>query len=132
MTISRNLEGPLLKLAGSMPVVAVTGPRQSGKTTLCRTAFPDLSYVSLEPVDVRDYARKDPRGFLEEHRAGAIFDEVQNAPGLLSYLQVEVDENPATRNHLWILAGMIALSLAIEIVYRGVTGRKLRLGGARR
>ena len=120
MTISRNLEGPLLKLAGSMPVVAVTGPRQSGKTTLCRTAFPDLSYVSLEPVDVRDYARKDPRGFLEEHRAGAIFDEVQNVPDLLSYLQVEVDENPEPGR--FILTGSQHFALT-ESLSQSLAGR---------
>ena len=77
-----------------MPVVAVTGPRQSGKTTLCRATFPELPYVSLEPLDVRNYATEDPRGFLQEHADGAIFDEVQRAPDLFSYLQQEVDERP--------------------------------------
>lgn len=92
--IHRNLQAPLLRLASQMPVVAVTGPRQSGKTTLCRAAFPDRPYVSLEPLDTRSYARSDPRGFLEEHREGAVLDEVQHVPELLSYLQVEVDERP--------------------------------------
>jgi len=92
--IRRNLTGPLQALAEKMPVVAVTGPRQSGKTTLCRAAFPDKRYVSLEPLDLRDYARDDPRGFLEEHVEGAVIDEAQRAPGLFSYLQAEVDERP--------------------------------------
>ena len=92
--IVRNLQAKLVDLANSMPVVAVTGPRQSGKTTLCRNAFSEKQYVSLEPLDVRDYAVKDPRGFLREHQSGAIFDEIQRAPDLLSYLQQEVDERP--------------------------------------
>jgi len=77
------------------PVVTVTGPRQSGKTTLCRTVFPDRPYVSLEGTDVRAYARDDPRGFLHEYRRGAVIDEVQRAPDLTSYLQGEVDHDPA-------------------------------------
>lgn len=72
----------------------VTGPRQSGKTTLCQMAFPELDFVSLEPLDSRDFARNDPRGFLSQHRDGAVFDEVQRAPELLSYLQEEVDRDP--------------------------------------
>ncbi len=94
MVIPRNLQKPLLDLASSMPVVAVTGPRQSGKTTLCRATFPELPYVSLEPLDIRSYALEDPRGFLQEHADGAIFDEVQRTPDLFSYLQQEVDERP--------------------------------------
>lgn len=92
--IERNLATPLRNLAGLYPVVTVTGPRQAGKTTLCRAVFPDKPYVSLEPLDVREAATADPRGFLAEHAAGAVFDEVQHVPGLLSYLQVEVDEHP--------------------------------------
>lgn len=94
MTITRNLEGPLREAAAAMPVVAVTGPRQSGKTTLCRGAFPDKPYVSLEPLDVRDYAASDPRGFLSEYTDGAVLDEIQRVPQLFSYLQEDVDERP--------------------------------------
>ncbi len=92
--IERNLQAKLRELADSMPVVAVTGPRQSGKTTLCRHVFPEKQYVSLEPLDIRDYAVKDPRGFLREHQSGAVIDEIQRAPDLLSYLQQDVDERP--------------------------------------
>lgn len=92
--IERNLSGPLRDLARLYPVVTVTGPRQSGKTTLCRSVFPDKPYVSLEPLDVREAVSSDPRGFLTDHAGGAIVDEVQHVPGLLSYLQVEVDERP--------------------------------------
>ncbi|MFH1807632.1 MAG: ATP-binding protein [Pseudomonadota bacterium] len=92
--IERNLSPILLERATQYPVVTVTGPRQSGKTTLCRAAFPKHKYVSLEPLDTRSYATEDPRGFLREHSHGAILDEIQHVPGLLSYLQVEVDERP--------------------------------------
>ncbi len=64
--IKRRLERKLLQWAGQYPVVTVTGPRQSGKTTLCRAVFSDKPYFSLEDLDNRDYARKDPRGFLSE------------------------------------------------------------------
>ncbi len=90
--IPRTLETKLRELAGYYPAVVVTGPRQSGKTTLCRLAFPRKAYVSLEALDTRDFARSDPRGFLVEHAAGAILDEVQQVPELLGYLRGEVDE----------------------------------------
>ena len=92
--IERTLASSLRSTAAHYPVVTVTGPRQSGKTTLCRMVFPDKAYVSLEPHDVREYARSDPRGFLAEHRDGAILDEFQQVPELSSYLQGEVDERP--------------------------------------
>ena len=76
MTIQRLLKPKLLELATYYPVTVITGPRQSGKTTLSREAFPDKSYVSLEPIDMRSYALEDPRGFLDEYQNGAIIDEV--------------------------------------------------------
>lgn len=92
--IPRRLTATLLALAGFYPIVVVTGPRQAGKTTLCRAAFPDKAYVSLEALDTREFAQTDPRGFLAEYRHGAVIDEIQQAPGLASYLQTEVDERP--------------------------------------
>lgn len=92
--ISRKITPKLLALAGLYPVVVVSGPRQAGKTTLCRAAFPDKAYVSLESLDSREFARTDPRGFLAEYRDGAIIDEIQQVPDLASYLQAEVDERP--------------------------------------
>lgn len=92
--IPRTLEKKLFELSGYYPAVVVTGPRQSGKTTLCQMAFPDKAYVSLEALDVRDFAINDPRGFLAEYADGAIIDEVQNAPDLLSYLQSDIDARP--------------------------------------
>ena len=83
--------------------VAVTGPRQSGKTTLVRKVFPDKPYSNLENPDIRKFAVEDPRGFLAHYREGAILDEVQRAPELFSYLQQILDESPTTG--LFILTG---------------------------
>lgn len=90
----RRITRKLLELAGFYPVVVVSGPWQAGKTTLCRAAFPDKAYVSLESLDTREFAQTDPRGFLAEYRDGAIIDEIQQAPDLASYLQAEVDQRP--------------------------------------
>lgn len=84
--------GPiLLELAGKYPIVTVTGPRQSGKTTLCQAIFPEKPYINLESPDVRAFALEDPRGFLNSIPDGAILDEIQRAPDLVSYLQPMVD-----------------------------------------
>ncbi|MFU8821737.1 MAG: ATP-binding protein [Gammaproteobacteria bacterium] len=80
------------RLAAGFPIVAITGPRQSGKTTLARALFPGKAYVSLEDLDQREFASSDPRGFLARFPDGAVFDEAQRAPGLFSYLQGVVDE----------------------------------------
>ena len=93
--IGRKIQRVVLASANSFPVVSIVGPRQSGKTTLARALFPEHAYVSLENPDTRAYALEDPRGFLDDHKSGAILDEVQRAPDLLSYLQGMVDENPA-------------------------------------
>ncbi|MEI8300891.1 MAG: ATP-binding protein, partial [Chlamydiota bacterium] len=75
------------------PVVTITGPRQSGKTTLVKEVFPHLPYFNLEAPDIREYAEKDPRGFLNQSRHGMIIDEIQQVPNLFSYIQVLVDEH---------------------------------------
>ncbi|MDA8254639.1 MAG: ATP-binding protein [Betaproteobacteria bacterium] len=92
MTISRVLGDRLRRLAGSFPVVAVTGPRQSGKTTLVRELFAGKPYLSMEDPDIRMLALDDPRGLLARYPAGAVIDEAQHAPELFSYLQTRVDE----------------------------------------
>lgn len=118
--VRRTLEPRLRKLAGLMPAVAVTGPRQSGKTTLCRMAFPHRQYVSLEPLDTRDYAQVDPRGFLQQYGRDVILDEVQRAPGLLSYLQAAIDEDPTPGR--FILTGSQHFGLS-EAVSQSLAGR---------
>ena len=90
--IPRNAESRLQHFASGYPVVVVTGPRQSGKSTLVRHAFPEHRYVSLEDLDQREFADTDPRGFLNQFSEGAILDEVQRCPALFSYLQTRVDE----------------------------------------
>ena len=90
--ISRNAKETVLRLCKGFPIVVVTGPRQSGKTTLVRSVFPDKPYVSLEDLDVRSFAESDPRSFLAGFPDGAIFDEVQRCPDLFSYLQSIVDD----------------------------------------
>jgi len=107
--IQRCLQPRLLDLAAKFPVVTLTGPRQSGKTTLCRAAFPDKQYISLEAPDVREFARADPRGFLATCRDGAILDEVHRVPDLLSYVQVEVDRDRSPGR--FILTGSANFSL---------------------
>ncbi len=92
--IRRTLEPRLLKLAGQFPVVSVTGPRQSGKTTLVRDLFNEYEYLNCENLDVRMAAEEDPRRFLRLRRSrGAIIDEAQRVPALFSYLQGVVDDS---------------------------------------
>ena len=92
--IPRDAAAVLSELAAEYPVIAITGPRQSGKTTLARDVFSNLPYVSLEVPDVRELAEDDPRGFLARYETGAVFDEVQRTPRLFSYLQGMVDADP--------------------------------------
>lgn len=114
----RTAKDQLVTLACHFPVVAVTGPRQSGKTTLVREVFPDLPYANLEAPDVRARAIEDPRGFLSQYPDGVIIDEIQRAPDLFSYLQVLVDESQIpgryiiTGSHQFSLHSGISQSLA--------------------
>ena len=90
--IPRTIEGTIRRLAKGYPAIAITGPRQSGKTTLAKALFPDKPYLSLENPDLREQAKSDPRGFLAGCRNGAILDEVQRCPDLFSYLQEPLDQ----------------------------------------
>ena len=118
--ITRTLESKLAELATYYPVVVVAGPRQSGKTTLCQMAFPKKRYVSLEALDIRDFAQGDPRGFLAEYSHDVIFDEVQNVPELLSYLQGEVDADPTPGR--FILTGSEHFGLS-QSISQSLAGR---------
>lgn len=89
--INREMAQKLRKTASRTPIITLTGPRQSGKTTLAKASFPNLPYINLEPLDTRAFAIEDPRGFLAQFPNGAILDEVQNVPSLFSYIQAEVD-----------------------------------------
>lgn len=89
--IPRTAASTLLRLARGFPILALTGPRQSGKTTLAQAVFPDKPYVSLENPQELDFARTDPNGFLRRFDKGAVLDEVQRCPSLLSWLQGLVD-----------------------------------------
>lgn len=103
MMIPRVATNTLSQLSTEYPVVVVTGPRQSGKSTLVRNVFQEKPYVSLEDLDERMFATEDPRGFLSRYPDGAILDEVQHCPGLFSYIQTIVDQG--SRQGLFILTG---------------------------
>lgn len=123
MFILRALQKKLTRLKDQFPVLALLGPRQSGKTTLAKFLFEGYKYVNLEELDARQFANEDPRGFLEAHSngEGLILDEIQNAPDLFSYLQVRVDQNPKagfyvlTGSHNILLNEQISQTLAGRI-----------------
>ncbi len=122
--IDRDLAPLLRRAAESFPAVTLTGPRQSGKSTLCRHTFPDHHYANLERPDTRRYAQEDPRGFLEDLEGGAILDEIQNVPELASWLQVSIDDNPAPGQ--WILTGSQNFAIS-ETVSQSLAGRSAML-----
>jgi hypothetical protein len=118
--IKRHLADYIKRAAAKYPVVTIVGPRQSGKSTLARAAFPNHAYVSLEEPDRREFALKDPRGFFKRFSGPLVIDEVQRAPELLSYIQVLVDEPGADKN--FILTGSHQL-LLIEKITQSLAGR---------
>ena len=118
--IEREITSRLTALFEQYPFVTVTGPRQSGKTTLCRAAFPGLDYANLEAPDQREFAESDPRGFLAQFDEGAIIDEVQHVPALMSYLQVIADERNC--NGLFVLTGSEQFRLS-DAINQSLAGR---------
>ena len=92
--IPRTAASALQRLARGFPVLCITGPRQSGKTTLARASFPDKPYLSLDDPDIARLAREDPRGLLDGYRDGLVLDEVQAVPEIFSYLKTAVDRDP--------------------------------------
>ncbi len=118
--IPRDIAPVLKSLFQSYPFVTVTGPRQSGKTTLCRETFPHLAYINLEAPDEREFAEQDPRGLLARIGAGAILDEIQRVPSFLSYLQVWADER--RENGLCVLTGSEHFKLS-DAINQSLAGR---------
>lgn len=123
--ILRQIENQLRTLSRMYPVVTITGPRQSGKTTLARAVFPAHGYVSLEDFDLRQMAQVDPKGFLRTFSPPVIFDEIQRVPSLLSYIQTLVDEERSpdqyilTGSHQPLLGESVTQSLAGRTGYCG-------------
>lgn len=118
--IRRDLAPKILSMAEKFPVVTVTGPRQSGKSTLVRSLFPHYRYVTLEDEDVRALAQNDPRAFLDLYDDRVIFDEAQRAPSLFSYIQGVVDKNNAPGQ--FILSGSQNF-LLMEAISQSLAGR---------
>lgn len=118
--VVRDVQPTFLKALSSFPVVSLTGPRQSGKSTLCRTLLPGKPYQNLESPDLRAFAVDDPRGFLAQFPEGAIIDEAQRAPDLLSYLQAIVDDDPTPGR--WVLTGSQNFGM-MEKVTQSLAGR---------
>ena len=118
--IDRQAQKVLLERATLYPVVTVLGPRQSGKTTLCRMAFPDKPYVNLEQPDVREFAQQDPKAFLAQYADGAVLDEIQNVPALLSWIQVLTDAD--SRPGRFVLTGSHQLQLGAQLT-QSLAGR---------
>jgi uncharacterized protein len=119
--ISRRIEKELNKTAKEYPVVTIIGPRQSGKTTLAKNFFQDHTYVNLENPELRSLALEDPKTFLLRYPIPVIFDEIQNVPELLSWIQVAVDENPDMTG-VYILTGSHQLQLR-EAITQSLAGR---------
>ena len=118
--IIRDVEPRLKSLANQFPAIVLTGPRQSGKSTLCQKMFASQPYATLESPDVRAFALEDPRGFLNQFPKGAILDEIQNAPQITSYLQEFIDKDPAPGR--WLLTGSHHLSV-MESTSQSLAGR---------
>src|SRR3989338_2146477 len=118
--IRRDLGNKLVELFKQFPAIAILGPRQSGKTTLTKEMFPQLHYVNLEDLAIRQYAKEDPRGFLDSYSNGVIIDEIQNLPELLSYLQLYIDNKD--QPGLYIITGSQQILLN-EKISQSLAGR---------
>ncbi|MEK7377164.1 MAG: ATP-binding protein [Candidatus Margulisiibacteriota bacterium] len=116
----RNIEDYLSEVESKYSVITVIGPRQSGKSTLCRQFFSEYEYINLEESDTREFASADPRGFFRKHASNLILDEIQKASSLLSYIQTIVDDRE--NNRRFVLTGSQNLSL-MEKVTQSLAGR---------
>jgi uncharacterized protein len=117
--VQRNAKDKILEMAGKYPVLLFTGPRQSGKTTLSKSMFPEHAYFNLENPDNRVFAQSDPRGFLAQD-TNMIIDEAQNVPELFSYIQQIVDDNNTPGRY--ILSGSQNF-LLLEKITQSLAGR---------
>ena len=117
--IYRELTEEILRISADFPVLILTGPRQSGKTTLCKMAFPNYRYVNLENPDTREELVADPMSFLKKNSNGMIVDEAQQFPELFSYIQVLVDEDKSMR---FVLSGSNNFTL-MEKITQSLAGR---------
>ncbi len=120
MLIKREIQKELENLMSSYPVVTITGPRQSGKTTLARTTFPEYSYCNLEQPEMRRLAENDPNAFFGRFKTPVIIDEIQRVPDLLSYIQVIVDDKQ--ESGVFLLTGSHQQTLN-EAVSQSLAGR---------
>ncbi|MBK6975917.1 MAG: AAA family ATPase [Cytophagaceae bacterium] len=117
--LNRDLEYALNELIKYFPIVSVSGPRQSGKSTLVKKVFKNLPYVLLEDRDVQLFAESDPRGFLAQYPNGAILDEIQRVPVLFTYLQGMADADPYRK---FVLSGSQNY-LMMEGITQSLAGR---------
>ncbi len=118
--INRAIFEEIKLLSNQYPVLALTGPRQSGKTTMLKTMFPDYKYITLENPDNREFAERDPKGFLNAYHEKVIFDEAQNTPTLFSYIQGIVDDSGKMGQ--FILSGLQNFQL-MERISQSLAGR---------
>lgn len=118
--LGRTQQHALLRTLGTYPIAVLTGPRQAGKSTLLRMALPDFAMVSLEDLDLREFARSDPRGFLRQYPAPLVIDEAQHVPTLFSYLQTQVDADG--RMGQYVLSGSQQFALLAGVT-QSLAGR---------
>ena len=138
MEIKRILSSKINKALQKYPIVALNGPRQSGKTTLSKLILPNYEYVNLEDISKRDFAKSDPKGFLETYKNGVIIDEIQYAPDLFSYLQVYTDERQKNGEYMitgsqnFLMSERISQSLAGRVAIFDLlpfSMNELKMGG---
>ncbi|OGJ37648.1 MAG: hypothetical protein A3A82_01915 [Candidatus Pacebacteria bacterium RIFCSPLOWO2_01_FULL_47_12] len=138
MFIQRSIEKTLVETLPKFPILGLIGPRQSGKTTLLKRLFPNFGYVNMEDIELREFAQKDPKGFLETHTSPLLIDEAQRVPQLFSQLQVVVDEKKhmgsyilsGSQNFLLMehisqsLAGRISIHTLLPMSYQEISNAK--------